>query len=149
MKYKSLYEAQVPNRVDSPAHHIEHLCTALGFMCKPQLSDPSMLSHLDLVNLLESGVPVDLGQEKQLMIGALRPESPWVGKPISAGWQKELGDEMEIIAILRDSQILMPHPHMVLEAEDRILAITSPHQKERLDRHLGPHRPDGRPGRRR
>jgi hypothetical protein len=147
LKYTSLYEAQVPNRADSPAHHTEHLCMALDFMCKPRLSDPSMLCHLDLVNLLQSGVPVDLGREKQLMIGVLQLESPWVGKPISSGCQKDLENEMEIIAILRDGQILMPYPDMLLKAEDRILAITSPHLKKRLERHLGPHRPDGRPGR--
>jgi CIC family chloride channel protein len=146
LKYTSLYEAQVPNRADSPAHHTENLCMALDFMCKPRLSDPSRLCHLDLVNLLESEVPVDLGQEKQLMIGALREDSPWVGEPISSGCQKELENQMEIIAILRGSQILMPYPDMLLKAEDRILAIISPHLRKRLERHLGPHRANGRPG---
>ena len=122
---------------------------ALDFMCKPRLSDPSRLCHLDLVNLLESEVPVDLGQEKQLMIGALRPDSPWVGEPISSGCQKELENQMEIIAILRDGQILMPYPDMLLKAEDRILAIISPHLRKRLERHLGPHRANGHPGGRR
>ena len=83
------------------------------------------------------------------MIGALRPDSPWVGETIRSGCQKELENEMEIIVILRDSQILMPYPDMLLKAEDRILAITSPHLKKRLERHLGPHRPNGRPDRRR
>jgi CIC family chloride channel protein len=138
IKYKSLYEAQVPFRADSPAHHMENVCIALDLMCKPLVSDPNTICHLDLLSLLKSGVALNLSEGKQLTIGMLRPESPWVGRPLNSRYREELGGEIEIIAILRAEQILLPHSDTILRAEDRLLAIISPQVKERLERHLAP-----------
>jgi CIC family chloride channel protein len=138
IKYKSLYEAQVPFRADSPAHHMDNVCIALDLMCKPWISDPNTICHLDLLSLLQSGVALNLAEGKQLTIGMLRPESSWVGQPFRAKYRKELGGDIEIIAILRQGQILLPHSRTRLKAEDRLLAIISPQVKERLAHHLAP-----------
>jgi CIC family chloride channel protein len=137
-KYRSLYEAQMPSRADSPAHEMENVCIALDLMCKPWVGEPNKVCHLDLMTLLKSGVAVDLSDEKQLTIGFLRPESPWVGKPVRLGSMDEPEGGLEIIAILRAGQILLPHPGTLLQAGDRLLAIASPHAKARLEHHLAP-----------
>jgi len=136
LRYKSLYEAQMPSRAESPAHDIENLGIALNLMCKQWVCEPNKVCHLDLMQLLKSGMAVDLSEERRLIIGTLRPESPWVGKPVQ--WGKEPGNEVEIIAILRGGQMLLPHPDTLLQAKDRILAIISPQAKDRLERHLAP-----------
>jgi CIC family chloride channel protein len=138
IKYKSLYEAQVPYRTDSPAHHLENIGIALGLMCEPWSSESQTVSHLDLVDLLNSGVAVDLAQGKKLTIGVLRPESPWVGQPIGAKCRKSLGPDNEIIAILRGERLLLPHPDMRLKSGDHLLTIVSPEATEHFEQHLAP-----------
>ena len=54
LKYRSLYEAQVPRRTDSPVHHTEHLEIALRILEERKLSGP-LHGRLDLLTLLRSG----------------------------------------------------------------------------------------------
>jgi CIC family chloride channel protein len=139
LKYRSLYEAQMPSRAESPAHDMENFCIALDLVCKPWVCEPNRVCHLDLMTLLKSGVAVNLSEEKQLTIGILRLESSWVGKPARFGSSAELGGEFELIAILREGQIRLPHPDTLLQAGDRLLVITSSHGKKHLERyHLAP-----------
>jgi CIC family chloride channel protein len=136
LRYKSLYEAQMPSRAESPAHDIENLGIALDLMCKPWVGEPNKVCHLDLMQLLKSGMAVSLSEERQLIIGTLRPESSWVGKPVK--WGEESGNEVKIIAILRKGQMLLPHPDTLLQADDRILVIISSQEEDRLEQHLAP-----------
>jgi len=136
IKYKSLYEAQVQYRVDSPAHHLENICIALNLMCEPWSSESKPFRHLDLLDLVKSGVAVDLVQGKKLTIGRLRPESPWVGQPIGAGCRASLGPENEIIAVLRGERLLLPKGDMHLQSGDQLLTIISPAGKEQIEQHL-------------
>ena len=138
LRYKSLYESQVPGRGDSPAHHVEHLRIAMDLLEKRRVTSPTVIGHLDLLALVESGIAVDLSEGKQLTIGVLRPGSSWVGKPIRLGCQEELGGEMEMVAILRAGEMLLPHPDTLLQSGDRVLAIVSPGARDRLGRHLAP-----------
>ncbi len=46
--YKSLYEAHVPTRIDSPAHHLEHLQSALRPIGEKRVPVPPTVSHLNL-----------------------------------------------------------------------------------------------------
>jgi chloride channel protein, CIC family len=138
VKYRSLYEAQLPSRAASPAHDMENLCIALDLMCKPWASDPNTPLHVDLLALLRSGAAISLAEGKQLTIGILRKKSPWVGKPLRSANLTEPRDEMEIVAILRGGRIVVPHRETVLQAGDQVLMITSPQVKERLEQHLAP-----------
>jgi CIC family chloride channel protein len=138
LKYKSLYEAQVPIRYDSPAHYIEHVEAVLRLFSERQLSVPATITHLDLRLLLASGIPVDVPGNKQLIIGVLRADSPYVGQPIQTYFSLNRRDEVEIIAIFRRGHTHVPHAHLVLLAEDRLLAIASPLGKEQLAQHLAP-----------
>lgn len=142
LKYNSLYEAQVPSRADSPAHHLEHVRTALRLLGQYQISVPPTISHLDLYSLLASGIPVDLPDGKQLHVGVLKSESPWVNKTIESGYWEEINhgmqDEIEIIAILHKGNVLFPHFDTVLQLGDRLLMITSPQGWEWIGQHIAP-----------
>jgi CIC family chloride channel protein len=135
LKYRSLYEAQMPSRAESPAHDLENFCIALDLVCKPWVCEPNRVCHLDIMTLLKSGVAINLSEEKQLIIGILLPESAWVGKPARFDSSEKLGGEFELIAILREGQIRLPHPDTILQAGDRLLVITSSHGKKHLERH--------------
>jgi CIC family chloride channel protein len=138
VKYRSLYEAQLPSRAASPAHDMDNLCIALDLMCKPWASDPNTPLHLDLLDLLRSGVAVSLAGGKQLTIGILRKKSPWVGKPLRSGYLAERSGETEIVAVLREGQIILPHRETVLHSGDRLLMVSSPQAQEQLKQHLAP-----------
>jgi CIC family chloride channel protein len=43
LKYKSLYEAQMASRAESPAHYMENFCIALNLMCKPWVCEQGWL----------------------------------------------------------------------------------------------------------
>ncbi|MGH9743952.1 MAG: chloride channel protein [Candidatus Acidiferrum sp.] len=82
-KYGSLYEAQVAGRADSPAHRAEHVETPLRLLDKGNISLPPQITHLHLATVLQSGLALDLPDGSQLAVGALQPNSPWVGKNLN------------------------------------------------------------------
>lgn len=123
LKYCSLYEAQVPTRADSPAHRVEHLQIALDLLAQRKVPVSATLKHVDLVKLLESGVPLDLPGGRQLGIGVLRLGSGAAGLPLDSISVTDANGEMEIIAVLRDDEMMLPSPNVALQSGDRILAI--------------------------
>jgi len=49
------------------------------------------------------------------------------------------GDEdVQMVAILQENKVLLPHPEMVLQSGDRLMMITSPNAWGRLSKHLSP-----------
>jgi chloride channel protein, CIC family len=133
LKYKSLYEAQVPFRFDSPAHFIENLDTVLRLLGQHRFSVPPSITHLHLRTLLASGIPVDLPDRKQLAIGILRSDSRLVGQPIEAASDELKG--VELMAIFRRGKMVLPGADLVLRAKDRLLAVVTSQGKKRLDKH--------------
>ena len=131
-KYGSLYEAQVPRPADSPAHRMEHLRTAIKMLGERRLFDAETLGHLNLFSLLESGIPVDLPDGKQLLIETLPPNSPWVGKPVKEGGFMRDDVDWEVVALLRDEHLILPHPNTVMEADDEVLILVPPECREEL-----------------
>jgi CIC family chloride channel protein len=138
LKYKSLYEAQVPIRYDSPAHYVEHVEAVLRLLSERRFSVPATITHLDLRLLLASGIPVDVPGNKQLIIGVLRADSLYVSKPIQMYFSLNKRDEVEIVSVFRQGYTLLPHADLVLRAGDRLLAIASPEGRARLAQHLTP-----------
>src|SRR6185312_7436917 len=78
-KYRSVYEAQVANRAESPAHHTQHLETALRIIREHEFTNLDNIGELDLATLLRSGIPVELAGGRRLFVGVLRPASQVVG----------------------------------------------------------------------
>lgn len=122
LKYKSLYEAQVPSRAHSPAHYVEQVRVALDLLRTRGLAAALDTRGLELMSLLASGVPMSLSEGKQLRIGVLRPKSPCAGQLIGC-----LGanDDVELILVLRGNRSLWPHSDLKLEAGDRLVAVAT------------------------
>jgi CIC family chloride channel protein len=137
-KYRTLYEAQVRGRADSPAHHVEQLECAVHLLDTCRISMPPSCTHLDLRSLLASGIPIDLPDGKRLVIGILKPNSSFVGKLVREIFPVGEKEELEVIAIFRQGHTLLPHAAVVLEAEDRLLAIATPVAWEKLEEHFSP-----------
>jgi CIC family chloride channel protein len=138
LKYRSLYEAQVPGRADSPAHHVEHLQTALRLLGERKISAPVPVGHLDLQALLASGVTVHLPDHKQLAMGVLQTSSPWVDMPLHMQDSETEVDEVKIVAVIRQGHTLFPHSDTLFQAGDQVLILTSHQAWERLAHHLMP-----------
>ncbi len=74
LKYKSLYEAQVPYRADSPAHQVEQVESVIHQLEEHNITLPLSTSHLDIRSLILAGIPIDLPDSKQLIIGVLKKD---------------------------------------------------------------------------
>ncbi len=138
-KYGSLYEAQVAGRsIDSPAHRAENVQIALRLLDQGKISLPPELNHLHLAALLQSGMALDLPDGSQLTVGALRPESPWVGKSIQSRTLSGHSADSKIVAVLRGKSVMIARPETVLQPGDRLLMIAPPDAQAELAPHLAP-----------
>lgn len=136
LKYFSLYEAQVPGRTDSPAHHVEHLQSALRLLSEHKVAAPASIGHLDLQALLDSGIAVHLPDDKQLTIGTLQAQSAWVGTPLRAICDAEAASDVQIVAVIRQGKMLFSVSDPVLQSGDQLLMMASQQAREKLRPHL-------------
>lgn len=136
LKYRSMYEAQVPGRTQSPAHYAEYLRVGLNLLGKQKFLESSQMGHLNVMTLLRSGVSVDLPEGKQILGYELRPGSNYLGFRVQR-FSEEAGEsKVEIVVILRGQDVLLPNPESVFKAGDRLLVIASPQGREWLDNHF-------------
>ena len=138
LKYKSLYEAQVPGRAQSPARYVENVQLALQLLGTRRIPNVATIGHLDLVTLLDSGVAVKLPGRKELSLGVLRPESFLVGKRIQDCYVAAAGTALEIVAILRNGEVILPQADTILQQHDRLLIVGSSKARSRIVEHLLP-----------
>ena len=136
LRYGSLYEAQVPLREDSPAHHVEHIRVALTLLGRRNVPGADAIGHLDLLRLLRSNVRFDLPGGRQLEMGLLRPESRFAGKSIADFYRELAPQDLEIVVVMRREHLLLPHPDTLVEGNDRMLLITSPSSWTRLQKEI-------------
>lgn len=138
LKYNSLYEAQVLGRAQSPARYVENVQVALDLLGKGQIPKTAKVGHLDLVALLDSGVPVNLPGRRQLHLSVLRPESALVGKTVKDCYQAAGNAALEIVAIMRHGNIVLPNRDTVLQKSDRLLTVGSSEAQAKISEHLAP-----------
>jgi len=136
IKYESLYEAQVAGRADSPAHRAEHVQIALRLLDKGNVGLPPEVTHLHLAALLQSGLALDLPDSSQLVVGALRPKSPWVGKHWDSLNPAGTLGKVRMMALLRGTSVLPIQAKTVLQPGDRLLAMCSADELPELGKHL-------------
>ncbi len=132
LKYRSLYEAQVPSRPYSPAHYMEQVRIAFDLLKTHAASGSPKDRGLELISLLTSGIPVSLPDREQLKIGVLRSDSPWVGQPVPST------KNVEFILVLRGSRTFFPNPDLKLAAGDQLVAIAPQAEWAGLQEHLDP-----------
>jgi CIC family chloride channel protein len=138
MKYRTIYEAQVGTRGDSPAHHRRHLEVALKLLRGREKPDLSGLGEVNLLSLLSAGVPVELPGDRRIIAGVLRKESSVIGKTIAAA-APTLGEgSLNIIAIIRNERIVAPKANTEFKAGDRMVLITDAVHLDALREHLDP-----------
>ena len=138
LKYKSLYEQQVPVRADSPAHYVEQLECAVNLLGTCQICVPPTCSHLDLRALLASGIPVDLPDGRRLGLGGLKADSSYVGRSVQESFPLSSRTGLEVVAVFRQGQTLMPQSDLILQAEDQLLVFALPEAWSQLEAHLSP-----------
>ena len=141
LKYNSLYEAQVLGRAESPARYMENVQLALSLLGAGQIPRGAKVGHLDLVALLDSGIPIRLPGRKELNVGVLRPQSALVGKTIQACYEAAGKGPIEIVGILRGGNAVLPTRDTVLQENDRILMIGSSQARSQIAEHLAPLEP--------
>ena len=135
LKYHSLYEAQVFSRLQSPARYVESVESALKILGTRKVVG-SQLGHLDLVNVLDSGVGVQIPGRKELNIGVVGAASDLIGRSIQETSDITGKGALEIVAILRGSEVALPTPNTALREGDRILVLGSAKAREKLFSHL-------------
>lgn len=138
LKYSSLYEAQVPGRAQSPARYEENVRLGLALLGTSPLPRAAKVGHLDLVALLDSGIPLWLPGKRKLNIGVLRTQSALVGQTIQSCYKTASNGALEIIAILRAGEIVLPTPDATLQENDRVLVIASPEAEAAIIEHFAP-----------
>jgi CIC family chloride channel protein len=138
LKYSSLYEAQVLGRADSPTRYVENVELALRLLGTQQVPRAAKVGHIDLVSLLDSGIPVSMHGRKELNVGVLRPESAFIGKTIQACYETAGESATEIIAILREGDVVLPNHDSVLQENDRLLFIGSCDAGSNFAAHIAP-----------
>ncbi len=137
-KYNSMYEAQVPGRAQSPSRYVENVELALRLLGTRQIPQAAKIGHLDLVALLDSGIPISMRGRKELNVGILRPQSALLGKTVQSYYNAVSGSPLEIVAILRGGEVVLPKADTVLQPDDRLLIISSSKARSVLDEHLVP-----------
>ncbi|HTZ58616.1 MAG TPA: chloride channel protein [Acidobacteriaceae bacterium] len=138
LRYRSLYEGQVPAPGDSPAHYLEHIQIALNLLGRRHLPLGSQLGHLDLLRLLRSRVRFDLPGGRELTMWSVDEDSPSAGKTVGSLYRQLSQFDFEVMTIMRREHILLPHSETMLQAGDHLVLITSPHAREPLSRVLEP-----------
>ena len=103
-----------------------------------QPQDLTHVGEIDLVSLLRSGIPVELAENRRLVVGVLKADSPYVGTTVGASGRQLDGGEANIIAILRGEHMTVPNAKTPLQAGDRLIVVASVAGVERLWRDLAP-----------
>ncbi len=139
LKYKTLYEAQVPGRADSPAHHGDYLKAAIHILKNHNIALSPDGEHVDLERLLETGVPIDLADDKQLRLGRLPEKSSLVGERVRdllSLLPPDLKDQVRVSAIFRNGHTLVPYGDLPFRTCDRVLFIAPAQAWEVLSRYF-------------
>ncbi len=133
LKYKSLYEAQVPVRFHSPAHEIEQVENAFWILENHPFQFPASIDPIDLRDLLAMGASIRLPDEHQLVFLSLRPDSEIQGEKALTVFNNDLSDQVQIIAFFREGHFIMPYQNPQLNTGDRILAVVTNAGKQFLE----------------
>lgn len=136
LKYKSLYEAQVPVRFHSPAHQLEQVENVFRLLNDHPFQFPASIDHIDLRNLLVMGAPISLPDRHQLVFFALRPDSSLVGEHAQAVFNDEIAEQMQIIAFFREGHFIMSFHNPQLKPGDRVLAVVTPAGRQFLEQNF-------------
>lgn len=135
---RSIYEAQVRSRADSPAHHSRLLGIALQILRDQKVRDLPYTGELNLIDLLRAGLPIDIGNGLRIFTGVLRPTSPFVGTTLAASGRALAGPNTNIIGILRGGETVTPGAQTVLTAGDQLVVVADADSVDAVRAQLAP-----------
>lgn len=138
LHYRSVYEAQVGSRADSPAHHTKHLEIALQILQQKGFQDLANQEERRLVSQLRAGIPVNLPGGRGLLVATLRETSQLIQRPLREGIVLLDHDQATIIAVIRGEHMMAPRPDLVLEAGDRAILVTNARGMQAVREHFEP-----------
>jgi CIC family chloride channel protein len=121
LKYRSLYEAQVDRRSDSPAHRTEHLQEAIEMLAEKKALHPDIVGSLDITELLKSSLSFELPDGNQLAIATVDKGSRCVGMSIKDSCGIENHRQFEVAAIERGEHLIFPDQDTILKEGDQLL----------------------------
>jgi chloride channel protein, CIC family len=136
LRYPTLYEGQVVGRPDSPAHQIEHLETAIRLLAKRKVAVPETISHVNLRTLIDAGIPIDLPENRRLLVGTVRKGSDYIGKRAEVCFPPMDDTETDLVGIFRGVKLLFPEPRLRIRADDRLLLIVTNEAWEKQKHHF-------------
>ena len=84
------------------------------------------------------GISMSRPDGKQLNIGVLKKDSPWVGKPFTQSNLNNYENEIEVIAVLREGHVIFPTTDNILKEGEQILIVSSPQSLEWIKAYLIP-----------
>ena len=84
----------------------------------------SEVDCVNLVDLLESGIPVELPDGRHLTILELHSDSPHVGKEAHPDVLFGPDADKDLVAVIRGGEVLVPHFRHRLSPGDKVLVIT-------------------------
>jgi CIC family chloride channel protein len=138
LSYRSVYEAQVMSRGDSPAHHEKHLEIALKILRERGLADATTNGTIDPLSLLSNGAPADLPGGRKLVVGVLRHDSPFSNRSVEES-ERELDKEgMSVMVVIRGEHMLAPRPDLVFADGDRLILVAADASLARVWAHVDP-----------
>ena len=120
LRYRSMYEAQVPQRGYSPAHHAEHLRLALEHLRPPNSPAATVLQHLELVPLLRAGVALDVADGVRLSLESVTADSTYLGR--TAATTGDTG--ARVVALVRGGRLVVPRHSTPIELADQLLLLS-------------------------
>jgi len=138
LSYRSVYEAQVANRGDSPAHHEKHLEIALRILREKGMQGGPASGSEALVSLLRSGAAVDLPGERRLAVGVLRGESPFVGRTVADSAAQLEAEGITVVSVIRGEHMLAPRPDLTFTKGDRLILVAKAADLEHAWSHMSP-----------
>lgn len=145
LKYYSLYEAQVGQRADSPAHHREQVEIAIRLINQRGLNLPRIERHLDLHLLLLSGIPIDLPDSKQLVLGGIQVSSPYIGEYLNDVFPASQEEKVDVLAIFREGHTILPgEQNVIMRIGDRLLMIVDQTEWKRIRSNFSLYKPKER-----
>lgn len=137
-KHQTMYKGQVPYRYDSPSHEEEHWRLAYRMLQNKDIKLPDDVSHLELLKLIQSGVPINLSNGKNFLLGEIDENSPLRGKDLSSEEASPLRNKAEVVALLHDGDIFIPNGSTKFHNKDQLLILAESNHSEMIKKILTP-----------
>lgn len=137
-KHRTMYKAQVPYRSDSPAHEEEHWRLAYQMLRHKDINLPSDVGYLELLKLIQSGVPINLSDGKDFLLGEIHEDSPLRGKCLKSEAAAPLHQHAEVVALLHEGDIFVPNGDTKFHNKDQVLVLAESDRTEEIRKLMAP-----------